>query len=61
VRDTALIANKKEIEFSKATLRGVFKTNSTFNTAIPGQKGYKPVQKTDTMEEYREFLWLFKG
>jgi hypothetical protein len=61
VRDTALIANKKEIEFSKATLQGVFKTNSTFNTAIPGQKGYKPVQKTDTMDQQREFLWLFKG
>jgi hypothetical protein len=61
VRDTALVANKQEIEFSKATLQSVFKTNSTLNTTIPGQKGYKPVEKTDTIEGQHEFLWLLKG
>ncbi len=65
VRDTALVANKQEIEYSKATLRSVFKSNSTFNTAIPGQSGYKSVELSDKMSEHqkqvKEFFWLYKG
>tara|TARA_R100000008_G_scaffold86555_1_gene80142 strand:- start:932 stop:2509 length:1578 start_codon:yes stop_codon:yes gene_type:complete len=65
VRDTALVANKQEIEYSKATLQSVFKANSEFNTSIPGQVGYKPVKFSDKMKEHekhaKEFFWLYKG
>jgi len=65
VRDTALVANKKEIEYTKATLQSVFKANSTLNTAIPGQQGYKSSEFSDKMEEHKkqtdEFFWLYKG
>ena len=61
VRDTALVANKQEIAYSKATLQSVFKTSSTFNTTIPGQKGYKAIEDSAKIDEQREFLWLYKG
>jgi hypothetical protein len=65
VRDTALVANKQEIEYSKATLQSVIKSNSTFNTAIPGQTGYKSVEFSDKMKDHqdqvKEFFWLYKG
>ena len=47
VRDTALVANKQEIEYSKATLQSVFKSNSTLNTAIPVETGYKSFEFSD--------------
>ena len=61
VRDTALVVNKQEVEYSKAALQSVIKTSSTLNTTIPGQKGYESIQKTNTIEKQREFLWLYKG
>jgi hypothetical protein len=65
VRDTALVANKQEIEYSKATLQAVFSSKSEFNTSIPGQQGYKSVEFSDRMnkhqEQVKEFFWLYKG
>jgi len=65
VRDTALVANKQEIEYSKATLQSVFTTKSILSTTIPGQKGYKSTQISDSMSEHqkqvKEFFWLYKG
>jgi len=65
VRDTALVANKQEIEFSKATLAAAFKTSSEFNATIPGQIGYKSTEFSDKMNEHesqvKEFFWLYKG
>ncbi len=65
VRDTALVANKQEIEYSKATLQAVFSSKSEFNTSIPGQAGYKSIELSDKMKEHQknvnEFFWLYKG
>ena len=61
VRDTALVVNKQEIEHSKATLASVFKRTTTLNSSIPGQKGYKAVEKSDSISQQKQFLWLYKG
>ena len=61
VRDTALVVNKQQLEYTKTSLQSIFKTSSTFNSAIPGQKGYKKIKKTDKINEQHEFLWLVKG
>jgi len=61
VRDTALVVNKQEIEHSKAALASVFKRSTTLNSSIPGQKGYKAVEKSDSISQQKQFLWLYKG
>ena len=61
VKDTALEVNKREIEYSKAFLNVMTKSNTQLNTTIPGQAGYKDMQKTDIIEQQKEFLWLLKG
>tara|TARA_Y100000310_G_scaffold334340_1_gene413927 strand:- start:425 stop:1756 length:1332 start_codon:yes stop_codon:yes gene_type:complete len=61
VRDTALVVNKQQLEYTKTSLQSIFKTSSTFNSAIPGQKGYKNIKKTGNIKQQQEFLWLIKG
>ena len=48
VRDTALVGDKREMEYRKAMLGGVSRSSSTFHTAIPGQAGYSK------QNEYKE-------
>ena len=61
VRDTALVANKQEMEYTKTAISSIYSTTSTFNTAIPGQKDYKPIQKSDTIKQYQQYSWILKG
>jgi len=61
VRDTALVVDKQQLEYTKTSLQSIFKTTSDFNTSIPGQRGYKSVKKSDTIDQQHEFLWLIKG
>jgi len=61
VRDTALVANKEEMEYTKTALQSVFKTTSVMNSAIPGQRGYKPVEKSDILKQHQEYSWILKG
>ena len=41
VRDTALSENERDMAYKKAMLGGVFKSTTTMNTQIKGQKFYK--------------------
>tara|TARA_R110002153_G_scaffold1580_7_gene8088 strand:+ start:3327 stop:4901 length:1575 start_codon:yes stop_codon:yes gene_type:complete len=61
VRDTAFVESKKDVEYKKAMLGAMVKTNKTMNTTIPGMNGYKPVKDRDTIEQYQEFSWIIKG
>jgi len=66
VRDTALIVNKREIEYKKAMLNSMVKVNTKINTTIPGMEGYdkkealdeKMFREADTNKQYS---WLYKG
>ena len=62
VRDTALEEDKKQIEYKKAALGSIIKSDSTMNTSIPGMEGYKKeFSDRETIREYQEYSWLLKG
>jgi hypothetical protein len=61
VRDTALVANKQEMEYTKTAISSIFSTKSIMNSSIPGQKGYKPTKDSDIIKQYQEFSWIIKG
>ena len=61
VRDTALVVNKQEMEYTKAALSCAFTNKTVLNTTIPGQKGYKSIVKTAKIDEQRQYMWLYKG
>jgi hypothetical protein len=62
VRDVAIIKNGRDIEYKKALLNAMIKTNTKLNTTIPGQIGYKRETDFTKVKEERpekEFLWLY--
>ena len=64
VRDTALTVNKKDTEYKKAMLDGMFMKTSKMNTTIKGQEGYNQDFATKYEEELsipKHFAWIFKG
>jgi len=66
VRDTALTANQRDIEYKKACLNSMVTVNTKLNTTIPGMDGYKSKEAMDekmfkTIEDYKQYSWLIKG
>ena len=65
VRDTALMNNQRDIEYSKAFIGSILKTNSEIDTRIRGMIGKKDLKLQEQMNRqtkaYQEFPWLFKG
>jgi len=61
VRDTALIGNQKDVEYTKALLATMGKSNTQLNTSINGMNSFKQVQETTTKKMYQDYLWLIKG
>tara|TARA_Y100000593_G_scaffold11444_1_gene20478 strand:- start:5714 stop:7312 length:1599 start_codon:yes stop_codon:yes gene_type:complete len=65
VRDTVLIENQRDVEYNKAFLNTISKSNSVISTTIPGMHGHKRIEKTKQMNEAakinKEFVWLLKG
>ena len=61
VRDTAMVVNKKEIEYTKAFMNTMKKVDSTMNTSIPGMRGYVPHKNRDKKKELEQFSWIYKG
>ena len=62
VRDTALVGDKRDMEYRKAMLNGMSKSSSTFHTRIPGQTGYsKEREYSDRVKELEPFMWITKG
>ena len=63
VRDTALVANKRDIEYNKVFLDSMVKNKTTLNTTIPGMIGYnnQNKQKREAAKVMTDFPWLFKG
>ena len=64
IRDTALQVNKREVEYQKAMINSMYKSNSTINTAIKGMQGYNKTTKEKVNEFKKEmatFPWIYKG
>ena len=61
VRDTALETNQRDVQYTKAFLSTMTRTNSELNTTIPGQQGYKTVARSDNIREQQQYNWILKG
>ena len=69
VRDTAIVANKRNEAYQKAMLDSMVYTNTVFNTQMKGQKGYNSRQTVWEYEDKKEkhkknmeqFPWIYKG
>ena len=65
VRDTALVENKREIEYKKVLLDSMIRSSTTMNTTIPGMQGHKPKNIKSELKEHKknieEYSWLYKG
>jgi hypothetical protein len=64
VRDTALQANARDLNYQKAFVNAVYTTRTTMNTQIKGQQGYKRNEVFDKMSEaekmYKQYKWIIK-
>jgi hypothetical protein len=62
VRDTAVINNERNLEYSKAFLSSITKTSNYLNTSINGMRQYEYSQRIQQSQNtYKEFSWLLKG
>lgn len=65
VRDTALIENKRNIEYNKAFLATMVAAKTRINTTIKGMQGYDKDGIFEKRNQHRQtqeqFPWLYKG
>ena len=64
VRDTAIQHSSRELNYKKAFLNAIYKSNTNMNTQIKGQQGYKKDEMFDKINEaknmYDQFKWIIK-
>ena len=64
VRDTALQANARDLNYQKAFVDAIMTSRTTMNTQVKGQIGYKRDNILDKIDEakktYDEFMWIIK-
>ena len=64
VRDTALQANARQLNYQKAFLESIYTSHTTMNTQIKGQEGYKKDNIFDKMNQaeelYSQYKWIIK-
>jgi len=64
VRDTALQANARDLNYQKAFAKSIITSRTTMNTQIKGQIGYKQDEIFDKISEartlYDEYKWIIK-
>jgi hypothetical protein len=65
VRDTALQANARDLNYQKAFVDAIITTKTTMNTRIVGQQGYEKdnafdKQMTDAEKLYEQYKWIIK-
>ena len=65
VRDTALVSNKRDVEYRRALIDGISVSGTNLKTTIPGQHGHYSRSVTeeyaDRKKELDPFMWLSKG
>lgn len=64
VRDTALQANARELNYQRAFVDAIITTKTKFSTKIKGQQGYKEENSIDKMVKakkmYDQYKWIIK-
>jgi hypothetical protein len=65
IRDTALVTNQRDVEYSKAFVGAITKTSHELDTRINGMIGVKNMKMHNEakrhIKTHEEFPWLFKG
>jgi hypothetical protein len=64
IRDTALQVNKREVEYKKAMINSMYKSDSVINTTIKGMQGHNETVKEKATEYHNKiapFAWIYKG
>ena len=65
VRDTALANNQRDIEYSKAFIGSIMKTDNQLDTRINGMIGPNNLKMKEKYNKqqatHTNFPWLFKG
>ena len=67
IKDTALVVNKRDMQYKMAFLKSITKSSSVLETKIPGQVGYKETEISKREKEpvparkLKEFSWVIKG
>lgn len=65
VKDTALKANERTLEYKKTFLKTMSVAKTKLNTTIPGMIGHQELRKQKNLraaqEQMKKFGWLFKG
>ena len=61
VKDIAFEVNQRDMEYKKAFLNCMKKSDTIINTRIKGQHGYKQIAKDDEKRKYLDHIWLLKG
>jgi phage FluMu gp28-like protein len=62
VRDTAVINNERNLEYSKAFLNSIIKSGNYLETSIRSFQNEDKARKIQqAQQQYKDFLWLIKG
>ena len=61
VRDTALVSSQRDVEYKKAFLNAMTKSNSTLNTKISGMIGYDGTKYENEAKQAKELMKSFPG
>lgn len=62
VRDTAVINNERNLEYSKAFLNSIIKSGNYLDTSVRGFQNEDKARKIQqAQQQYKDFLWLIKG
>tara|TARA_Y100000593_G_scaffold72523_1_gene133174 strand:+ start:837 stop:2411 length:1575 start_codon:yes stop_codon:yes gene_type:complete len=61
VKDTVLETNKRDVEYSKAFLSIMTKSDKILDTTIPGMKNHRSAKDREAIKKQQEFIWLLKG
>jgi phage FluMu gp28-like protein len=62
VRDTAVINNERNLEYSKAFLNSIIKSSNYLETSIRSFQNEDKARKIQqAQQQYKDFLWLIKG
>lgn len=61
IRDTTLINTQKDVEYTRALVNSISKSNVVFNTTINGMQEHKRLEYDNNKKTYKDFLWLIKG
>jgi len=65
VRDTALVVNKRDLEYKKAFITSMKTSNTNLDSRIPGQLDTRQNKLYDKRKEHekisQQYPWLLKG